>query len=85
MCCRTFIPMCLSASPSMGRSVESMRLINGSRDHFLMLFYSEANRDAYLAGVKNAGLGAGGLSCSAKATVPWSSRPSCRSSSFRQW
>jgi proline iminopeptidase len=23
------------------------------RDHFLMLFYSEANRDAYLAGVKN--------------------------------
>lgn len=25
------------------------------RDHFLMLFYSEANRDAYLAGVKNLG------------------------------
>jgi proline iminopeptidase len=23
------------------------------RDHFLMLFYSEANRDAYLAGVKD--------------------------------
>jgi proline iminopeptidase len=25
------------------------------RDHFLMLFYSEANRDAYLAGVKDLG------------------------------
>jgi proline iminopeptidase len=26
------------------------------RDHFLMLFYSEANRDAYLAGAKDLGL-----------------------------
>jgi proline iminopeptidase len=38
-------------NPSPGIDPAEQRI----RDHFLMLFYSEANRDAYLAGVKDLG------------------------------
>ncbi len=37
--------------PASGTHAADQRI----RDHFLMLFYSEANRDAYLAGVKDLG------------------------------
>ena len=37
--------------PASGTNAADQRI----RDHFLMLFYSEANRDAYLAGVKDLG------------------------------
>jgi proline iminopeptidase len=37
--------------PASGANAADQRI----RDHFLMLFYSEANRDAYLAGVKDLG------------------------------
>ena len=38
-------------NPPSGTEAADQRI----RDHFLMLFYSEANRDAYLAGVKDLG------------------------------